>query len=1168
MDRSVPSWARKARSPAKARRKKTGPSSPKRPAAARDGQQPVRLFPGDGGGRLQQNEAHFRLNSHNLPERWFKDHGGGHGGGAGSAGSSLLPAKAAVRPFPSHIPATKRARKFGAGPDRNVARAEILRFDADAEAQAAAEQAAAAEAAALAAAPNVRVKDPSFLKLDQSKLALEIFDDPQTYELLFPAGQSPAVWLANYGQPPAAEAAEAAGKAATEKEAEKSDGAPAPPPPVSGAVHPKATSPYYDGTAWAWRDCKVLGYSDADALFEIKFIGVAKTKRVRRLSVCFKDEDQQQFKERMAYCMALRETTKREMRLDHFLDSQPDGGVEQVPDWTLDHIARRIGSAKLLQGVGQSADSKQGRLLRELVADVGARYTRTCKKIVLNLRLPNNVREELKLPLTEDGGGGGKPAAPWFGKIQLDADRMPFEDAKAAVRKKLFVSHPGVRRTIVDMYMAFFDKYSKMTFVDCAYTKEDLRSAGPLTLDEFVARQEQACKALLKTLNADWRRQIVDTLLDHCAGHFNFYQSDVERFKRSKLFVFLRILAVRMGAIMRDIVERSVAELVSFVSKARAEGLSIFATKLEVRPDSAGAEGAYATAFEPALEDIGARAIKGSVARIIEAAGQIQCVDVDLMTLLRIEAVPVLSVSAASLGLEYMNLLPKAVPEDDLDDGLDDADGASQGTVSASSSKKSLKKGAGAAGTVVDPPEAIEEITPEAAVAAAQARIAHSPFLQELVGICKRAGVQVDTDAEAAFDTARELAGKYAAYLDILTPATAQEVAAFAAKIKDADYDAIQTILQRFVGARDNADATSSDRSELAVVAVSCVDIKALVADSAAAHISTILDALNVALRVKNAAIIADYKDILQKVSVKPTDEEELIKLKAFVNSLGTVVRQTKKRVEGIHELLSLAGSYGFRVPYDDFELAYGTMEWPQRVNWAFTESQDALEKEKKKMQKQLDRDKIAFEKHIESLQARQVKFLEYSDLEQLATIVDEAIALDADLTEAESKGEDFNRREAAFGWDPTSYASIDGIRAEFKEFFELWTMYADFENNVEGWVSGPFLSLKATEVSEFVTMAYQKSYKLKNKLSSRAPGAADVAADLREKTAAFRKNVPLLEALGSKALIDRHWMMLSERLGHDLIPDQELTMQVCGCVGWLWTLLCVCLRICPTPHS
>ena len=47
-------------------------------------------------------------------------------------------------------------------------------------------------------------------------------------------------------------------------------------------------------------------------------------------------------------------------------------------------------------------------------------------------------------------------------------------------------------------------------------------------------------------------------------------------------------------------------------------------------------------------------------------------------------------------------------------------------------------------------------------------------------------------------------------------------------------------------------------------------------------------------------------------------------------------------------------------------------------------------------MQKQLDRDKIAFDKHIEGLQARQQKFLEYSDVEKLREIFDEAIELDS----------------------------------------------------------------------------------------------------------------------------------------------------------------------------
>ena len=112
-------------------------------------------------------------------------------------------------------------------------------------------------------------------------------------------------------------------------------------------------------------------------------------------------------------------------------------------------------------------------------------------------------------------------------------------------------------------------------------------------------------------------------------------------------------------------------------------------------------------------------------------------------------------------------------------------------------------------------------------------------------------------------------------------------------------------------------------------MAIDCTQVKSKIVTAAASHVNIILDALNVALRTKNATIIADYEDILEKVSVRPTDEEELIELKAFVNSLGTVVRQTKKRVEDIHELLSLAGQHGFRVPFDDFALAYGTMEWP-----------------------------------------------------------------------------------------------------------------------------------------------------------------------------------------------------------------------------------------------
>ena len=1073
----IPSWARK--SPSRTKKKKRTKKITQKQQQQIDQDKPVSLF-GEKGGKLEAPVD--KLNHHNLPARWFAN------SSHGPKEPTPAPTGNKVRPFPPTIAKTTRARKFGDGPGKNIPRATILRYNENNDADEASklESTKSDVGTVPTETLSTRVRDPSFLKLDQSKLALDIFDDPGTYERLFHRGVTPKQWIA---------------KAKEE-----------------GNVPIQATSPYYNGTEWTWTPCQVNTFESETEQFEVKFnvSGKERTKKVRRLSVMFDAEDSGLFQARMKYCMNLREATKAQLRLDHFLNHQDNNGVETIPDWVLDHIAKRIGNPKLLAGISDP-EHKSVNVLQNLVADVGNRYMRACKKIVLNIKIHQSPEmykqyQELKLPYVDLS----KSLAPWYGKLQLPDDRISFSKAKEQVAKKLFLSHPGVRRSVVDMYYQFYDRYSgpKGSFVDVDF---DPKECGTMDLNDFIARQDAACIAVVKTLTQDWRRQVVDTLLDHCSSHFNFYQSDVEKYKKSKLFVFLKVLAVRMAGILRELVERSIQKLVDFVTRVTEQNLSVFDTSLEIVEGEESAD----IKFVPSLDDIREKAIVGTVARIMESAGKINRVDADLLTLLRIDTLPILeNISAAAVGPQYGAQIPTGgypIP-DEIDDNNDE------------STTTKTPPPATAATTTAEQQKTVESTL--------------SPFLTDFLTVARDAGTVVDRLTSDGFLAATELKSCYVVHLDILNPSTAREVTDFANLVKDKDHDAISKMLSRFAGSRDSAATASSDVSLLCMVAINCIDIKKIVEESASAHIDTILKALNATLRTKNKDIIASYEEILHKVSVKPTNEQELIVLKAFVNSLGTVVRETKQRVVVIHELMNLAGMYGFRVPFDDFALAYGTMEWPQRVNWAFHEAQDAVEKEKKKMQKQLDKDKIAFDKYLEGLGERQKKFFEYSDPEQMPTIVDEAISLDADLTAAEIKGEEFNEREKAFGWDPTSYAIIDGIRTEFKEFYDLWTMYADFENNVEGWVGGPFIQLKAQEVSDFVTMAFQQSYKLKNKLSSKAPGAADVAADLRAKTAAFKENIPLLEALGSKALLDRHWMELSERVGHDLIPDIELTLQ------------------------
>ena len=81
-------------------------------------------------------------------------------------------------------------------------------------------------------------------------------------------------------------------------------------------------------------------------------------------------------------------------------------------------------------------------------------------------------------------------------------------------------------------------------------------------------------------------------------------------------------------------------------------------------------------------------------------------------------------------------------------------------------------------------------------------------------------------------------------------------------------------------------------------------------------------------------------------------------------------------------------------------------------------------------------------------------------------------------------------------------------------------------------------------KIEEAVTDWWKTSYKLAKSLEEELPGAAGCASKLREDTTEFRKNMPVIQSLASKALKRRHWEALSELLGKNIDPEEDLTLQ------------------------
>lgn len=77
------------------------------------------------------------------------------------------------------------------------------------------------------------------------------------------------------------------------------------------------------------------------------------------------------------------------------------------------------------------------------------------------------------------------------------------------------------------------------------------------------------------------------------------------------------------------------------------------------------------------------------------------------------------------------------------------------------------------------------------------------------------------------------------------------------------------------------------------------------------------------------------------------------------------------------------------------------------------------------------------------------------------------------------------------------------------------------------------------------VTEWWTLSYKLMKSLNEAYPGAYAAARQLRSMTDDFRRNIPLIRCLASKALCDRHWAAVSELVGKDVFPQEEdVTLQ------------------------
>ena len=625
--------------------------------------------------------------------------------------------------------------------------------------------------------------------------------------------------------------------------------------------------------------------------------------------------------------------------------------------------------------------------------------------------------------------------------------------------------------------------------------------------------------------------------MDHVKG-YDFYESDDNAFQESECFRFLRFIELQMADHLRRIIKQSVDSwvdmLAAYDSDREASGPSmppIFRMHLN---DAMQGDDAVVV-FKSGIAEAEA-CLQQVLGNIVAAVQTIPTIDSDIMTVLQPRRRPVLNVGGGD---------PACTQTDDL---LATARAKISSYVEkAFENPRALAQEYEAflPVMVTSPEQYLDEVkylSEDEARAAEEAAAKAAKLAKEGGDAEKKGGEGEDGEGGAAGeaeaeedeeeddddeDSDSDNEGEKKEEVRTLRPLVGIRAAL------QAEHDRIQAIIR-----------TSYDQESFPLAVIVCDGIKSTLVSKCNEMLEVLHGYIIEDVRDRNENITQRYNDILTTVSTEPRNEEELVELAKFVEASETLVSDLQAEVEDCFEWLGALGINLHDTSWEAFRLAWSTKEWPKKLLLALSKTQQGIENNKQRMLDKLEADKEDFERELASIGEAVKEAALQGDIEKLNQIYEDVCTVATRLQDAAETAASFRRREAAFNLEETEYSIIAELESELDPYLKLWSMTFEFRTNKGEWIGGSFLALNAAEVSADVTSWWTQSYKLNKTLADSSPAAAEVAMQLRAETTEFRKNVPLIEALGSPALRDRHWEALSLAIGHDLIPDMELTLE------------------------
>ena len=144
------------------------------------------------------------------------------------------------------------------------------------------------------------------------------------------------------------------------------------------------------------------------------------------------------------------------------------------------------------------------------------------------------------------------------------------------------------------------------------------------------------------------------------------------------------------------------------------------------------------------------------------------------------------------------------------------------------------------------------------------------------------------------------------------------------------------------------------------------------------------------------------------------------------------------------------------------------------------------------------------------------------------------------------------NNREQLVGYEEIAdFTSLPAMIKEFKPYFDLWTTVEEWKKSYNSWLNDPFDEVDAGKVEETVDNSIKTlSGVIRFFKSKELSQITKIAETLKADVDLFKPEVPVLMALRTDGMKDRHWDMLTQAIGFEVRPSEGFTYSKCMELG------------------